>query len=42
MSPNLIPAFSMPDIENRDPKTINDLSKALSAHGFFTITNHGI
>ena len=30
----------MLDIENRDPKTINDLSEALSAHGFFTITNH--
>ena len=32
----------MPDIENRNPETINDLSEALSAHGFFTITNHGI
>ena len=42
MSSNSIPAFSMLDIENRDPKTINDLSEALSAHGFFTITNHGI
>ena len=39
---NSIPAFSMPDIENRNPETINDLSEALSTHGFFTITDHGI
>ena len=39
---NSIPAFSMPDIENRNPEIINDLSEALSTHGFFTITNHGI
>jgi len=32
----------MPDIENREPKTINNLSEALSTHGFFTITDHGI
>lgn len=42
MSFNTIPAFSMPDIEQRDADTIAELKLALTAHGFFTITDHGI
>ena len=42
MSFNTIPAFSMPDIEQRDVDTIAQLKLALTAHGFFTITDHGI
>ena len=42
MSFNNIPAFSMPDIQNRDAETIAELKLALSTHGFFTITDHGI
>ena len=42
MSFNTIPAFSMPDIQARDAETISELELALSTHGFFTITDHGI
>ena len=42
MSFNTIPAFSMPDIQKRDAETIAELKLALSTHGFFTITDHGI
>ena len=42
MSFNSIPVFSMPDIENRNQETIDSLYKALTTHGFFTITDHGI
>jgi len=42
MSFNTIPAFSMSDIEQRDIETIADLKLALTTHGFFTITDHGI
>ena len=42
MSLNIIPEISMLDIKNRDEKTINELNLALTSHGFFTITNHGI
>ena len=42
MSFNIIPEISMLDIKNRDEKTINELNLALTSHGFFTITNHGI
>ena len=42
MSFNTIPAFSMPDIEQRDVETIAELKLALTTHGFFTITDHGI
>ncbi len=37
-----IPAFSMVDIQQRDAETISQLKLALSTHGFFTITDHGI
>tara|TARA_Y100000996_G_scaffold301089_1_gene238714 strand:+ start:199 stop:1104 length:906 start_codon:yes stop_codon:yes gene_type:complete len=37
-----IPAFSMVDIQQRDAETISQLKLALSMHGFFTITDHGI
>lgn len=42
MSFNTIPAFSMLDIEQRDAETIAELKLALTSHGFFTITDHGI
>ena len=42
MSFNTIPAFSMLDIEQRDAETIAELKLALTTHGFFTITDHGI
>ena len=42
MSFNSIPVFSMPDIENRNQETIDSLYEALTTHGFFTITDHGI
>ncbi|MDG1061839.1 MAG: 2-oxoglutarate and iron-dependent oxygenase domain-containing protein [SAR86 cluster bacterium] len=42
MSFNTIPAFSMLDIEQRDVETIAELKLALTTHGFFTITDHGI
>ena len=42
MSFNTIPVFSMSDIEQRDIETIADLKLALTTHGFFTITDHGI
>jgi isopenicillin N synthase-like dioxygenase len=42
MSFNTIPAFSMLDIEQRDAETITELKLALTSHGFFTITDHGI
>jgi len=32
----------MSSIENRDKNTIAELKKALTSHGFFTITEHGI
>ena len=32
----------MPDIENRNQETIDSLYEALTTHGFFTITDHGI
>ena len=37
-----IPAFSMLDIQERDAETISQLKLALTTHGFFTITDHGI
>ena len=37
-----IPAFSMIDIQQRDAETISQLKLALTTHGFFTITDHGI
>ena len=42
MTFNTIPEISMLDIKNRDEKTIHELSLALTSHGFFTITDHGI
>jgi isopenicillin N synthase-like dioxygenase len=42
MSFNTIPAFSMSDIQKRDAETITELKLALTTHGFFTITDHGI
>ena len=42
MTFNTIPEISMLDIKNRDGKTIHELSLALTSHGFFTITDHGI
>ena len=42
MSFNTIPAFSMSDIQKRDADTIAELKLALTTHGFFTITDHGI
>ena len=42
MSIDTIPSFSMSSIENRDKNTIAELKKALTSHGFFTITEHGI
>ena len=42
MSFNSIPEFSFPLIDNRDPVTIGKLKEALTSHGFFTITDHGI
>jgi isopenicillin N synthase-like dioxygenase len=42
MSFNTIPAFSMSDVQKRDAKTIAELKLALTTHGFFTITDHGI
>ena len=32
----------MSDIQKRDAKTIAELKLALTTHGFFTITDHGI
>ena len=32
----------MSDIQNRDAHTIKELKLALTTHGFFTITDHGI
>ena len=42
MSFHSIPSFSFESIKQSDPKTIEDLTGALSNHGFFTITNHGV
>ncbi|MDB9813580.1 isopenicillin N synthase family oxygenase [Gammaproteobacteria bacterium] len=42
MSFNSIPEFSFPLINNRDADTIKELESALTTHGFFTITDHGI
>ena len=42
MSIETIPSFSMSSIQNRDKNTIAELEQALTSHGFFTITEHGI
>ena len=42
MSFNSIPEFSFSLINDRDPDTIKTLKNALTTHGFFTITDHGI
>ena len=42
MSFNSIPEFSFPLINDRDPATIERLKDALTTHGFFTITDHGL
>jgi len=42
MSFNSIPEFSFPHINDRDPETIERLKDALTTHGFFTITDHGL
>ena len=42
MSFDSIPSFSMLDINKRDEDTIRKLKLALTSHGFFTITDHGI
>ena len=42
MSFHSIPSFSFDSIKQSDPKTIKDLTGALSNHGFFTITDHGV
>ena len=42
MSIDTIPSFSMSSIQNRDKNTIAELKQALTSHGFFTITEHGI
>lgn len=42
MTFNSIPEFSFPLIDGRDSETIKALESALTTHGFFTITDHGI
>ena len=42
MSFHSIPSFSFKSIKQSDPKTIEDLTGALSNHGFFTITDHDV
>ncbi len=42
MSFNTIPVFSLPDLEEGNQNIIGDLKSALTTHGFFTITDHGI
>ena len=42
MSFHSIPEFSFPMIVDRDSNTIKALKNALTTHGFFTITDHGI
>ncbi|MAR95033.1 MAG: 2OG-Fe(II) oxygenase [Gammaproteobacteria bacterium] len=39
---NLIPELSFKDIEKGDTYSINLLKEALSNHGFFSITDHGL
>ena len=39
---NLIPELCFKDIEKGDSFSINQLKAALSNHGFFSITNHGL
>ena len=39
---NLIPELSFKDIEKGDSFSIDILKEALSDHGFFSITNHGL
>ena len=39
---NLIPELSFKDIEKGDSSSIDILKEALSDHGFFSITNHGL
>ena len=42
MSFDSIPSFSMFDLKKKDENTIRKLKLALTSHGFFTITDHGI
>ncbi|MDA8958240.1 isopenicillin N synthase family oxygenase [Gammaproteobacteria bacterium] len=42
MSFHSIPSFALPQIIQREPAAIKLLQEALSNHGFFTITDHGI
>ena len=39
---NLIPELSFKDIEKGDSNSIGQLKSALSNHGFFSITDHGL
>ena len=39
---NLIPELSFKDIERGDSFSIDQLKNALSNHGFFSITDHGL
>ena len=39
---NLIPELSFKEIEKGDSHSINLLKVALSDHGFFSITEHGL
>ena len=39
---NLIPELSFKEIEKGDSFSINLLREALSDHGFFSITDHGL
>ena len=39
---NLIPELSFKEIEKGDLSSINLLKEALSNHGFFSITEHGL
>ena len=42
MSFDSIPSFSLKAIKRLDTSTVENLTKALSLHGFFTITDHEI
>ena len=42
MSFDSIPSFSLKAIKRLDASTVDNLTKALSLHGFFTITDHEI
>ena len=37
-----VPELSFKDIEKGDSFSINILKEALAAHGFFSITDHGL